>query len=142
MFEPSEIGPLCKKLRQSKGLSLRDVSGNFLSTSFLSKFERGASDISVSRFFQLLDCMDVTIEEFYYLLSRDYIPSTERLIAKVGAAFRQHNILALKKYYREEKKRYEETRNKRHLYNMIMIESFIVKETDGRRQNYSACHKA
>ena len=46
MFDTTEMGALFKKFRLSKNLTLKDVAGDFLSVSFLSKFERGESEIS------------------------------------------------------------------------------------------------
>ena len=50
MIDTIDIGSLTKKIRLSKKLSLKDVAGDYLSVSFLSKFERGESEISLSRF--------------------------------------------------------------------------------------------
>lgn len=65
MIELAKMGELFKQIRISKRLTLKDVAGDYLSISFLSKFERGESDISLSRFFQLLEQLDVSVEEFY-----------------------------------------------------------------------------
>ena len=61
MIETTEMGALFKKIRLSKKLALKDVAGDYLSISFLSKFERGESEISLSRFFLLLENLDVSI---------------------------------------------------------------------------------
>ena len=45
MIDTIDIGSLTKKIRLSKKLSLKDVAGDYLSVSFLSKFERGESEI-------------------------------------------------------------------------------------------------
>ena len=63
MIGPVEMGALLKKIRLSKNLTLKELASDYLSVSFLSKFERGESDISLSRFFLLLDKLDVSIEE-------------------------------------------------------------------------------
>lgn len=130
MFDTTEMGALFKKFRLSKKLTLKDVAGDFLSVSFLSKFERGESEISLSRFFLLLERLDVSIEEFYGILANERATATEKLLDKVSSAFYQGNSFALEKFYQAEMKKYEETKQKTFLYNAIMIESFLVNLTN------------
>ena len=52
-------------------------------------FERGESDISLSRFFLLLDKLDVSIEEFYGILSQDNPTHTEKLLESASKAYYQ-----------------------------------------------------
>ena len=125
MINTAEMGSLFKKIRRSKKLSLKDVAGDYLSISFLSKFERGDSEISLSRFLLLLSNLDVSIEEFYGILANENPTDTEKLLERVSKAFYQNNVLALEKYLAEENRRYEQTNNKTYLYNVIMIESFL-----------------
>ena len=47
MIGPVEMGALLKKIRLSKNLTLKELASDYLSVSFLSKFERGESDISL-----------------------------------------------------------------------------------------------
>ena len=54
MIGPVEMGALLKKIRLSKNLTLKELASDYLSVSFLSKFERGESDISLSRFFSFV----------------------------------------------------------------------------------------
>lgn len=129
MIETHDMGALFKKIRLSKKLSLKDVAGDYLSVSFLSKFERGESEISLSRFFILLENLDVSIEEFYGLVSKEHPTTTEELLEHVSKAFYQNNLLALKKYHSNELEHYKNTSKKTYLYNAIMIESFLVSLT-------------
>ncbi|MBZ5814166.1 helix-turn-helix domain-containing protein, partial [Streptococcus thermophilus] len=109
MIDTIDIGSLTKKIRLSKKLSLKDVAGDYLSVSFLSKFERGESEISLSRFLCILENLDVSIEEIYGILSKDNPTRTEELLARVSKAFQQNNIPALKKYYYEEIEKFNST---------------------------------
>lgn len=129
MIDTAEMGSLFKKIRQSKKLALKDVAGDYLSVSFLSKFERGESEISLSRFFALLENLDVSIEEFYGRISKEHPTSTEQFLEQISKAFYQNNILALKKYLSKEMAQYQDTGKKTFLYNAIMIESFLVSLT-------------
>lgn len=132
MIDTVDMGNLFKKIRLSKKLSLKDVAGDYLSVSFLSKFERGESEISLSRFFLLLENLDVSIEEFYGLVSKDNPTNTEELLEHVSKAFYQNNIIALRKYLSIELAKYNETNKKTFLYNSIMVESFLVNLTGNK----------
>lgn len=67
-------GQLFRQLRRDRGLSIRQVSDELNSVSFISKFEKGNSHISMHRMEHLLENINVTIEEFYYLRA----PASER----------------------------------------------------------------
>ncbi|AQP53617.1 hypothetical protein CBF34_00715 [Vagococcus penaei] len=61
-------GCLFRQLRKDRGLTLQEVATQTISSvSFISKFEKEQSDISVSRLVHLLDAINVTVEEFLYL---------------------------------------------------------------------------
>lgn len=60
-------GQLFRQLRKDRGLSIRQVADKLNSVSFISKFEKGDSHISIHRMERLLENINVTIEEFYYL---------------------------------------------------------------------------
>lgn len=64
-------GKLFKKLRKERGLSLQDVTTPRLSKSFISKFERGESQISLERFKELVGQLNITLEEFFYYEARE-----------------------------------------------------------------------
>ena len=134
MIGPTEMGALLKKIRLSKNLTLKELASDYLSVSFLSKFERGESDISLSRFFLLLDKLDVSIEEFYGILYQDNPTHTERLLESASKAYYQNDVLSLQKYVGEERHKFELTQDKSFLYNSIMLESFLAsvsnKEVD------------
>ncbi len=60
-------GKLFRKLRKDRGLSLEQVSDKLNSVSFISKFEKGNSNISLHRMERLLNNINVSVEEFFYL---------------------------------------------------------------------------
>lgn len=60
-----KYGPYFRKLRQSKNVTLAELAADTgLTEGFISRFERGQSDITVSRFTALLNALNVAIEEF------------------------------------------------------------------------------
>ena len=56
-----------RKVREQKGSTIQQIADGILSISFLSKFERGESDISISYFFQILERLSLSYEEFLYV---------------------------------------------------------------------------
>ncbi|MDT2832509.1 helix-turn-helix domain-containing protein [Vagococcus carniphilus] len=60
-------GELFRKLKKDRGFSLEQVSDEINSISFISKFEKGQSNISFLRFERLLQNVNVSMEEFLYL---------------------------------------------------------------------------
>lgn len=60
-------GPTIKAIRLEKNLPQKEVYSGVVSRSFFSKFEKGKSDISISKFKVLLDNLSLTFEEFLYI---------------------------------------------------------------------------
>jgi len=54
-------------IREQKGYTMQQLASGILSVSFLSKFERGESDISLGYITQLLEKLSLSFEEFFYL---------------------------------------------------------------------------
>ena len=59
-----DLGKVFREFRISKNYSLKEAAGEACSTSQLSRFELGESDLATSRFFEILDNIHVTIENF------------------------------------------------------------------------------
>ncbi|MGO2083012.1 Rgg family transcriptional regulator [Vagococcus sp.] len=68
-------GALFRSLRESRHLTLQQVSDEMNSVSFISKFEKGQSNISLVRFERLLQQINMTVEEFFYLRSLQINPT-------------------------------------------------------------------
>lgn len=129
-MQDNHIGTLFKNLRKNKKMSLNDVSGNSISLSFISKFERGESEISLSRFLILLNNLNVTIEEFHNLYQYEYPDEIEDLMIKVSTYFSNKDISGFEKTQAEEKEKYNTTGKRRYLYNSIMLKAFISDFTN------------
>ncbi|QVI35317.1 transcriptional regulator [Lacticaseibacillus chiayiensis] len=64
-----EIGSLLRQIRTNKALTLADVADEAISSSYLSKVERGQNDITVTKLIHLLRRLETTPEEFLYLVA-------------------------------------------------------------------------
>lgn len=58
------LGPVFREFRLSGNYSLKEAAGEVCSTSQLSRFELGESDMTLSKFIALLDNIHVTLENF------------------------------------------------------------------------------
>lgn len=62
----NHFGEIFKTFRESKGLRLKDVAKAGISTSQLSRFEKGETDLTISTFMLILDESNMPIDEFMY----------------------------------------------------------------------------
>ncbi|MFR7932150.1 MAG: helix-turn-helix domain-containing protein [Streptococcus thermophilus] len=75
-----KFGEIFKKFRESRGLRLKDVAKAGISTSQLSRFEKGETDLTISKFMFILDEINMPIDEFMYAVHdfhRDGVKRTE-----------------------------------------------------------------
>ena len=115
------LGLIFRDIRMDKGYSLKDIADGILSVSFLSKFERGDSDISLSKFYLLLERLNITLDEFSFI-SNDYNPTqVEALMKNVRNAYENNNINLLYKLEQEEIYKWKKYNFSSHRYNSIMI---------------------
>ena len=66
------IGTLLRQIRKNKGLTLAQVADATISSSYLSKVERGQNDITVTKLLHLLERLETTPEEFLYIAGDDF----------------------------------------------------------------------
>ncbi len=117
-------GETFRKLRKERGFTLKSVSENIISYSYLSKFENGTSDITLSNFIRLLERLNITLDEFLYF-NEAQIPSYIQLLNKLVKPYAENNIKELMKYYDEERDLYQQTNIYYHNCNRIMIAALI-----------------
>ncbi|WP_342558128.1 helix-turn-helix domain-containing protein [Metasolibacillus sp. FSL K6-0083] len=115
------LGFIFRNLRLDRNYSLSEVSEGILSPSFLSKFERGDSDISLSKFYLLLERLNITMDEFLFI-SNDYRPTQmEVLMRNVRVAYENNNLTLLLKLEQVEIEKLKKYNFKSYEYNAIMI---------------------
>lgn len=62
-----EIGQTIEDIRKSKGLSVKEICGNFISRSNYHRFSNGEINTSSKSFIQLLDSLNMTSDEFFFI---------------------------------------------------------------------------
>jgi Rgg/GadR/MutR family transcriptional activator len=67
MFDHLVSGNAIRSIREAKGYTQKFVSDNIIRQSTYSKIERGEIEPAASKFFALLDRIEMTVEEFLYI---------------------------------------------------------------------------
>lgn len=76
-------GKIIKQIRKSKNMTLKEVAGEALSISQLSRFENEKSVIPVDLFYEVLDNLNSTTEEFNYIKNEKRSNKILELLKKV-----------------------------------------------------------
>ncbi|WP_342472993.1 helix-turn-helix domain-containing protein [Metasolibacillus sp. FSL H7-0170] len=118
------FGEAYKLLRLSKGFTLKEAAKDIISVSFLSKFERNESEITVANLLALLERLNTSIEEF--LAMNEYSMPFKELVSKIKNAFENNNIQMLTKLYNKEIENYNINNIPFHYYNAVMIKGLIM----------------
>lgn len=63
-----DFGKTIKDIRKNKGYTQVFTSRDIISQSSYSKFEKGESDINSVTFFKLLQRLELTTDEFFFLI--------------------------------------------------------------------------
>lgn len=114
-------GRLFRQLRKEKKMTIVTASKDILSISQLSKFERGESNLSVQYFVQLLDRINITLEEYNFLMS-DYEPnSLNQLVTGIKEGYTNRDFEKLQNLGEKEFKKWKISGNENNRYNYIMI---------------------
>ena len=95
MYHMKQIGEIFKDLRKGKGISLETLASNGISSSQLSKFENGTSDLTFNKLQQALDGIGITLQEFEYAINQYDTNSVSYLIRQVEKLVREDNATAL-----------------------------------------------
>lgn len=137
-----KYGQVLRRMREEKGYSLRQVSNGILSTSFLSKFERGESNISLSHFINVIERMNISLDEFVFS-ANEYKPSElDSLMSEIASAYQRNNTSKLKIIINKEYQKWEEYGLDAYLCNSIMAEAKMLnlqkKEIDKKKREHLA----
>ena len=96
------FGEIFKTYREARGLSLKDVAESGLSTSQLSRFEKGESDLTITKFIKALRKIKMPINEFMYATNDFKIDEINRLWVQIQTLFITKDIHGLQKLLSEQ----------------------------------------
>jgi len=116
----NNYGEVFRILRKERGFTLKTMSEGIISFSYLSKFEKGESDITLNNFTQLIERLNMSTDEFFYFSGKKTTQYTN-LLMKVSIAYAKNDYELLLSYSKTEKELYAINGNQQHKYNAIMI---------------------
>lgn len=58
------VGEIFQEIRKNRGLTITEAAGKAVDRSFISKFENGQTDISLTKLIQILHNIGLTLSEF------------------------------------------------------------------------------
>ena len=113
-------GEIFKTYREARGLSLKDIAESGLSTSQLSRFEKGESDLTITKFIKALRKIKMPINEFMYATNDFKIDEINRLWVQIQTLFITKDIHGLQKLLSEQQEMEREVKIFQQLNNTII----------------------
>lgn len=117
-------GEIFKTYREARGLSLKDIAESGLSTSQLSRFEKGESDLTITKFIKALRKIKMPINEFMYATNNFKIDEINRLWVQIQTLFITKDIHGLQKLLSEQQEMEREVKIFQQL-NTTIIKIFL-----------------
>ncbi|MDR2977373.1 MAG: helix-turn-helix domain-containing protein [Streptococcaceae bacterium] len=130
-----EFGKVFRNFRKGKKFTLAETAGEILSQSQLARFERGQSKLSTDLFFQILQSINVSAQEFEATYNA-YVASDNDTLSSFGInqAFLSKNIAELDFYLSEAKNKLKKEPKKLKLQlNKIIVEA-VIFQTNPRKK--------
>ncbi|KGR77135.1 helix-turn-helix domain-containing protein [Ureibacillus manganicus] len=131
-----EYGKTLRMIRQQKGITLKKLADDICSVSFLSKFERGDSDITLGLMTRLLEKLMMSFDEFLYI-HHDFQPDKlEQFFQTARAAYFNRDVIQLKQLKDKAFNKWKRYGVDTYLYNALLIEvyeSIVDKQYTGER---------
>lgn len=95
-------GATLRTIRKRKGITLQVLANGVCSVSFLSKFERGESDISLDLMTRLLENLMMPFEEFLYIHNEYSLDAVQQFFKQAYALYLNRDIAGLRKLKKEQ----------------------------------------
>lgn len=126
------FGEIFKKFRESRGFRLKDVANEVISTSQLSRFEKGETDLTISKFILILDEINLSIDEFMYAVHGFRRDELNELLEKIRKYITMNDVEEMKRLLISQSEQGEK-RQKFHQINTILIK---IRLQDLSGENY------
>ena len=122
------LGKVFREFRTSGNYSLKEAAGESCSTSQLSRFELGESDLAVSRFFELLDNIHVTIENFMDKARNFHNHEHVAMMGQIVPLYYSNDITGFQKLQKEQLKKSKSSTNPLYFeLNWILLQGLICQ---------------
>lgn len=131
------LGKVFREFRTSGNYSLKEAAGESCSTSQLSRFELGESDLAVSRFFEILDNIHVTIENFMDKARNFHNHEHVSMMAQIIPLYYSNDIAGFQKLQREQLEKSKSSTTPLYFeLNWILLQGRIGREVMEREEFY------
>ncbi|WP_422124402.1 helix-turn-helix domain-containing protein [Planococcus sp. X10-3] len=117
-------GGTLRQFRKQKGYTIAELAKGIVSVSFLSKFERGESEISLSHFHKMLGKLSLSFEEFFFVHNQYIQDAFEVFFNSADDAYHSRDLSALNELKVAEKQKWEELGLETARCNLAMLEVF------------------
>lgn len=132
-----KTGEVIQYIRTSKCLKSKDVYANILSRPVISKFEKGISDTTTEKFFLILQNLNVTLDEFYYIYN-DFREDTDTtFFTNYAKAFYSTDREHLNVLFDELEDEYELTHQVKYLHYSLLAELTLKTSKDSKHTDES-----
>ena len=119
------------EFRTNRNISLKQIADDSVSIAQISRFERGESDISFSKFVRILENMHVEMNEFMDAANGYDKTETRKFMGQLIPLEYKRDKAGFQRLFEEQKEKYVKNPSvyQYHL-NMILVQSFICKCDD------------
>lgn len=117
-------GETLRQIRTQKGLTMKDLADGICSISFLSKFERGDSDITLGLFTKLLDKLMMNFNEFLFVHNEFQPSQLEQFFKAVGNSYKWGDSNAIRELKEQETKKWKQSGMEMHHYHILMLQMY------------------
>lgn len=119
-----EYGKTLRMIRHQKGITLKQLAEGVCSVSFLSKFERGDSDITLGLMTKLLEKLMMNFDEFLFI-HHDYQPDQlEQFFNAARTAYFNRDVNQLKKLKNTALNKWQQYSVETYYFNALLLEIY------------------
>ncbi|WP_010094429.1 helix-turn-helix domain-containing protein [Ornithinibacillus scapharcae] len=119
-----EYGKTLRMVRKQKEITLKQLADGICSISFLSKFERGESDITLGLMTKILEKLMMNFDEFLYI-HHDFQPDKlQQFFSAASTAYLNRDVKHLKQLKNEQLKKWKQYSVETYHYNALLIEVY------------------
>lgn len=119
-------GETIRMIREQKGYTMKELAHKILSVSFLSKFERGESDITLGLFNKLIGRLMITMEEFLFIHNDYKINSIELFFQEAGFAYYNRDKKKINHLKQIEMMKWEKHKIESYYYNYLFLKVYAL----------------
>lgn len=118
-------GETLRNIRKQKGITLKQLAHNVCAVSFLSKFERADSDITITLMEKLLENLMMSFDEFIYIHQNYESAQLEQFFHQVEDAYLKQDLEQLIKLKNDEMNKWAHYQVETYRYNSLLLQVHI-----------------